>query len=212
MNQGDFSVGLTGGIGSGKSTVAEMFAQRGASIIDTDVIAHHVTSPNGPAMPLIRATFGHEYVHSDGAMDRTKMRTLVFTDPAAKKRLENILHPLIREHAERQAANAQGEYSIFVVPLLIESGVWKQRVSRVLVIDCQEEAQILRVRKRNGMDDAQIRAIMASQVSRTERLAAADDIIDNSGENASLESQVDRLHAMYASFAKTFATNRSRHL
>lgn len=197
-----FSVGLTGGIGSGKSTVADMFAARGASVIDTDLIAHQVTAEDGAAMPAIRAQFGDEYVLPNGAMNRRKMRELVFSDHAAKIELENIVHPLIRTATETAAAQAQGCYLMFVVPLLIESGSWRQRVSRVLVIDCPEELQILRVCKRNGLEETQVRAIMATQASRAARLAAADDVLVNDGDTSALLPQVDRLHALYLSLAK----------
>ena len=202
-----FSIGLTGGIGSGKSTVADMFAARGATIIDTDLIAHQLTADGGTAMTAIRSQFGNEYILPDGAMDRTKMRALVFADPSAKARLENILHPLIRSHSETAAAEATGSYVIFAVPLLVESGNWKKRVTRVLVIDCPEAIQVLRVSKRSGLKEAQIRAIMATQVSRTDRLAAADDILLNDGNTDQLESQVARLHALYADLAKQTCLN-----
>jgi dephospho-CoA kinase len=197
-----FSVGLTGGIGSGKSTVADMFAARGAAVIDTDLIAHQVTSEHGVAMAAIRAQFGDEFVMPNGAMDRSKMRELVFSDPEAKIKLERIVHPLIRSATETAAAQAQGAYLMFVVPLLVESKTWKERVSRVLVIDCPEELQVLRVQKRNGLNEEQVRAIMSSQVSRAARVAAADDILLNDRDAAALGPQVDRLHAMYASMAQ----------
>ena len=207
-----FSIGLTGGIGSGKTTVADMFAARGASVIDTDLIAHQVTSAHGAAMPAIRAQFGDEYLLPNGAMDRAKMRELVFSDPAAKIRLEEIVHPLIRVTTETAAAQAQGCYLMFVVPLLIESGTWKQRVSRVLVIDCPEEMQIARVNKRSALDEMQVRAIMSAQAPRATRLAAADDVLQNDGDTAALGPQVDRLHAYYCSLAKSFAINHAQHL
>lgn len=197
-----FSVGLTGGIGSGKTTVADMFAARGAAVIDTDQIAHQLTVPHGAAIAEIRAQFGEIFLTESGAMDRAKMREYVFSEPAAKARLEAILHPLIRIEVERAAQQAQGEYLIFVVPLLVESKSWKQRVSRVLVVDCLEETQIRRVMSRNGLPEEQVRAIMAAQASRQERLAAADDVIDNNGDAIALVSQVDRLHRMYAALAR----------
>lgn len=197
-----FSIGLTGGIGSGKSTVADMFAERGATLIDTDLIAHQITAPNGIAIDAIRAEFGAQYLKPDGAMDRGKMRELVFADPSAKLRLEAILHPLIRKETETQAASATGAYPIFVVPLLVESGGWKQRVSRVLVVDCPESTQIARVQRRNALDEAQVRAIMATQASRQVRLAAADDILLNDDDTAALGPQVDRLHALYCELAQ----------
>ncbi|HSY26216.1 MAG TPA: dephospho-CoA kinase, partial [Burkholderiaceae bacterium] len=181
-----FSVGLTGGIGSGKTTVADMFAARGASVIDTDLIAHQVTSEQGAAMSAIRAQFGDQYLLPNGAMDRAKMRELVFSDPEAKIRLEEIVHPLILVATEAAAAQAQGCYLMFVVPLLIESGTWKQRVSRVLVVDCPEEMQIARVNKRSALDEMQVRAIMSAQVPRATRLAVADDVLQNDGDTAAL--------------------------
>lgn len=196
-----FSIGLTGGIGSGKTTVADMFAARGAAIVDTDQIAHQLTAPNGAAIPEIQAQFGLAFLAENGAMDRAKMRQYVFAEPSAKARLEAILHPLIRTETERAAQQAQGSYLVFVVPLLVESGGWKQRVSRVLVVDCSEETQIKRVISRSGLSESQVRAIMAVQASRTQRLAEADDVITNDGNALALMPQVDRLHALYASLA-----------
>lgn len=192
---------MTGGIGSGKTTVANMLESKGAAVIDTDQIAHQLTAPGGEAIAAIRAQFGDTFVTSAGAMDRAKMRELVFADPAAKVRLEAILHPLIRLATERAAAAATGDYLVFVVPLLVESGNWKQRVSRILVVDCPEAVQILRVMSRSGLDEAQIRAIMAAQAPRKVRLAAADDVICNDGDTSTLQHQVDRLHALYSSLA-----------
>lgn len=196
-----FSVGLTGGIGSGKTTVADMFAARGAAIVDTDLIAHSLTAPDGAAIDQIRSVFGAEFLAPDGAMDRAKMRSHVFADPAAKSRLEAILHPLIRIETERAARDAQGGYLMFVVPLLVESGSWRQRVSRVLVVDCAEETQVRRVMNRSGLTESQVQAIMAAQVPRRQRLAAADDIIDNDGDSSALAPQVERLHALYLELA-----------
>ncbi len=196
-----FSIGLTGGIGSGKTTVADMLQARGAALVDTDLIAHQLTAPGGAAIPAIRAQFGDAFLAADGAMDRVRMREYVFTEPTAKARLEAVLHPLIRSETERAAAEAKGTYLVFVVPLLVESGSWKQRVSRVLVVDCSEQTQIRRVMSRSGLSESQVRAIMAAQASRLERLAAADDVIDNDGDALALVPQVDRLHALYASLA-----------
>ena len=198
-----FSVGLTGGIGSGKTTVADMLAARGASVIDTDQIAHALTAPGGLAIPEIRAQFGDAFLTPEGAMDRARMRAYVFAEPAAKARLEALLHPLIRIETERAADEADGTYVVFAVPLLVESGSWKQRVARVLVVDCTEETQVRRVMSRSGLPESQIRAIMAAQVSRQERLAAADDVIDNDGDVMALVPQVDRIHALYTSLSAT---------
>ncbi|MYN38427.1 dephospho-CoA kinase [Duganella sp. FT109W] len=197
MSSLPFAVGLTGGIGSGKSTVADMFAARGATIVDTDLIAHSMTAPQGPAMPAIIAEFGPEFADASGAMDRARMRELVFSDAGAKARLEAILHPRIRDAALAAGAAATGAYVIYAVPLLIESGTWRARVTRVLAVDCEEQVQIARVMARNNLPEAQVRAIMAAQVSRAQRLAAADDVIVNNAGIAELEAQVARLHALY---------------
>ncbi|MGH8807502.1 MAG: dephospho-CoA kinase [Noviherbaspirillum sp.] len=196
-----FSIGLTGGIGSGKTTVADMFAARGAAVIDTDRIAHQLTAPGGAAIPEIRAQFGAAFVTDEGAMDRARMRAHVFAEPSEKARLEAILHPLIRTETERAAEQAQGAYVVFVVPLLVESGSWRERVSRVLVVDCEEQTQVRRVMSRSGLPEPQVRAIMAAQVPRRQRLDAADDVISNEGNTDDLVPQVERLHALYVSLA-----------
>lgn len=179
-----------------------MFAARGAAIVDTDLIAHQLTAPDGPAIPAIRSQFGESFLTPDGAMDRARMRAYVFTEPSAKARLEAILHPLIRIETERAASGAEGDYLMFAVPLLVESGSWRQRVTRVLVVDCAEETQLRRVMMRSGLAEEQVRAIMASQATRMQRLAVADDIIDNDGDALALVPQVDRLHARYLAIAR----------
>ena len=200
-----FTVGLTGGIGCGKTTVADMFGELGATLVDTDLIAHAMTVPHGPAMPAILASFGAQFAAPDGALDRSRMRQLVFSDPAAKQRLEAILHPMIRDAALAAAAAATGSYVIYVVPLLIESGAWRERVQRVLAIDCPEQVQVARVMARNGLTEEQVRAIMAHQVTRAERLAAADDVITNDGPIGALRAQIERLHANYLAFSERMA-------
>lgn len=212
MTVGAFTVGLTGGIGSGKSAVARLFAARGATIVDTDQIAHGMTGPNGPAMAAIAAEFGAQYVDAHGALDRAKMRALVFSDPTAKARLEGILHPRIRDAALAAAAAATGAYVIYDVPLLVESGTWKQRVSRVLVVDCPEEVQVSRVMARNGLSESQVLAIMANQATRAQRAAAADDIINNGGDLSALEEQVARFHDLYLAFSAGTITIPSQRL
>jgi dephospho-CoA kinase len=207
-----FTVGLTGGIGSGKTVVANLFAAKGATIVDTDQIAHSLTGPNGAAMPALLAEFGDAYADTQGALDRAKMRALVFSDPTAKARLEAILHPRIRDAALAAAAAATGSYVMYAVPLLVESGTWKERVSRVLVIDCPEEVQVARVMARNGLPESQVRAIMAAQATRAQRLAAADDIINNDGEIAALEEQVARIHDLYLAFSAGTITIPSQRL
>ena len=197
-----FSVGLTGGIGCGKTTVADMFAALGASVIDTDQIAHSLTAPHGAAMPALLAEFGEDFATPEGALDRAKMRALVFSDATARARLEAILHPRIRDATAAAAAIATGPYTIFVVPLLIESGTWRERVTRVLAIDCSEETQVARVMTRSGLSAEQVRAIMAAQVTRAQRLAAADDVVNNDEGLDELRPQVERLHAHYLSYSK----------
>lgn len=194
-------IGLTGGIGSGKSTVADLFATHGATLVDTDLIAHALTGPQGAAMPAVETEFGRSVVATDGRLDRAAMRTLVFSDPAARRRLEAILHPMIRAESLAQIAAAQGTYVVLVVPLLVESGAWRERADRLLVIDCPESTQIERVMARSGLAREQVEAILAAQVSRQARLAAADDVIDNAGEPQALAGQVAALDAVYRRLA-----------
>jgi dephospho-CoA kinase len=193
-------VGLTGGIGSGKSAAADEFGRLGATVVDTDAIAHELTQPAGLAVPRIAELFGKEFVR-DGAMDRAKMREHVFRNPAEKKKLEALLHPMIREESRRRIAAATGPYVLHVVPLLVESADYRSRVDRVLVVDAPEALQLERVRCR-GLPDKEIRAIIASQASRAERLAAADDVIDNSGTLDALRHQVFALHQKYLQSAR----------
>lgn len=192
-------VGLTGGIGSGKSTVAAMFEKLGAGIIDTDIIAHRLTQAGGEAIEAIRAAFGNGCLSDDGALDRAKMRALIFSDAAAKQRLEQILHPLIREHAEAQLRQLQDKpYIIVVVPLLPESPAFRQLVQRVLVVDCDENTRIARVAGRSRMSEEEVRAIIARQTAPDERLRLADDVIRNDAALDSLAGQVAVLHGRYA--------------
>ncbi|NRR32798.1 dephospho-CoA kinase [Oxalobacteraceae bacterium] len=207
-----FSIGLTGGIGSGKSTVADLFAARGVSIVDTDLIAHSLTAPHGPAMEAIVAEFGPGFADASGALDRAAMRALVFSQPDAKTRLEAILHPRIRDTALAQAQAATGCYVMFAVPLLFESGTWRSRVNRVLAIDCPEEVQVARVMARNKLPEAQVRAIMATQVPRAVRVALADDIVLNDAGKDALEPQIERLHNLYLAFSKRSTTIPSQRL
>jgi dephospho-CoA kinase len=195
-------VGLTGGIGSGKNTVAALFKELGVAVIDSDVISHHITQPAGAAIDTIRKTFGEMYITADGALDRALMRQLVFSDSAARRQLEAILHPLIHAqllaHAEiNNVSGAQHPYLILVIPLLFESTNYRQLVQRTLVVDCTEEAQIARTMQRSCLDEKIVRAIMASQVTRTERLRHADNVIQNNGDLNTLRQQVDQLHQHY---------------
>ena len=192
-------VGLTGGIGSGKSLVADELARLGAHVIDTDAIAHALTAPGGQAIAPIRARFGAEFIDANGALDRARMRELVFRDAAARKALEAILHPVIGAAAEADAAAAPATapYLVFVIPLLIESGSWRTRVDRVLVIDCAPDTQVARVMRRSGLDESTARAIIASQAPRAARLAAADDVLVNEDTPAAARRRAARLHARY---------------
>ena len=192
-------IGLTGGIGSGKSTVAALFAEHGAGIIDTDAIAHFLTQAGGEAIAAIRAAFGNDYLTDDGALDRAKMRALIFSDAAAKQRLEQILHPLIFEQANAQLRPLQASpYIVVVVPLLPESRTFRQLVQRVLVVDCDENTQIARVIGRSSMNEAEVRAIIARQTPRADRLRLADDVIHNDAGLDRLAEQVAVLHERYS--------------
>ncbi len=199
-----FIVGLTGGIGSGKSAVADLFATQGVAVVDTDAIAHSLTGSGGAAMPAIRSEFGDHVASADGAMDRAAMRGIVFADPSARKRLEAILHPMIRAESERQVAAgaAHAPYVILMVPLLVESGDYRKRVDRIAVVDCAEATQISRVMSRNNLPRVDVERILAAQASRAERLAAADDVIDNDGELAALPPRIERLHRQYLGFSR----------
>ena len=190
-------VGLTGGIGSGKTAVSDLLAQLGAGIIDTDLIAHQITAPNGAAIPLIQERFGSEFIDFSGALDRTKMRSLVFADPEARKALETITHPLIREETIRQAAeliNAKVPYLVFVVPLLIESGNWVSLLDYLVVVDCPEEVQIERVMHRSKLPRNEVEKILEAQANRQERIAHANVVIENQGSLADLQARVLELH------------------
>jgi len=192
-------VGLTGGIGSGKSTVAKLFAEHGAGIIDTDAIAHYLTQADGEAIAAICAAFGNDYITDDGALDRARMRGLIFSDTAAKQRLERIMHPLIFEQAKLQLWQLQAKlYILVVVPLLPESRTFRQLVQRVLVVDCDENIQVARVIGRNRMSEPEVRSIIAQQTSRAERLQLADDVILNDAGLDNLAGQVAVLHEHYA--------------
>jgi dephospho-CoA kinase len=187
-------IGLTGGIGSGKSTVALLLAEHGAAIVDTDAIARSLTLPGGAAIRSIAETFGHGFIGNDGALDRTRMRALAFSDRDAKRRLEAILHPLIGVEVDIQAAAAGERTVVFDVPLLVESGRWRTRVDRVLVVDCTEPTQVRRVTARSGWSDAAVRTVIAQQATRSARRAAADAVIFNDGiEPCGLTRQVESL-------------------
>ena len=188
--------GLTGGIGSGKSTVSAMFAELGARIVDTDIISHQLTQSNGEAIPKIREVFGSQLIDAQGALDRKMMRELVYTDDGAKRRLENILHPLILAHTRSQALSpTDSPFTLVVVPLLFESGRYRDWLNRVIVVDCDETTQISRTMQRGNLDEDAVRSIMAQQLERSRRLLLADDIICNDGDLSYLREQVTKLHS-----------------
>lgn len=195
-------VGLTGGIGSGKTTVANLFGELGVPLIDTDLIAHALTGPEGAAMPAIRGAFGAELIAPDGRLDRAAMRALAFSDPDSRRRLEAILHPMIREETARQIAAAAAQpYAIAVVPLLVESGRWPDWLDRVLVVDCPVEIQVDRVMRRNDLPRAQVEAIIAAQATRERRLSAADEVVDNAGDPSTLPQRVRVIHERFLAMA-----------
>ena len=186
--------GLTGGIGSGKSTVAGMLVECGAVLVDTDAIAHALTAPGGAALPALAEAFGPQIIAADGSMDRARMRVLAFGDASARQRLEAILHPMIGDEAQRQAGLAHGRPVVFDVPLMTAASAWRQRVERVLVVDCREPTQVQRVMQRSGWSAEQVQRVMAQQLPRAARRAIADAVIFNDGlTTAALQAQVQAL-------------------
>jgi dephospho-CoA kinase len=192
-----YVVGLTGGIGSGKSEVARCFAALGADIIDADAVSHRLTQPGAPGWQALRAEFGSNYFLASEELDRVGLRRAVFANPTIKARLEQILHPLIAAEIDNELAACRAPYAILMVPLLIETGRYKDRIDRLLVVDCPEATQIARVKARSRLSEQEIAAIMAAQASRADRLAAADDVIDNGGPLDRLDAQVERLDGCY---------------
>ncbi len=191
-----FGIALTGGIGSGKSTVASIFSKLGIEVIDTDEISHSLTSKNGPAIKAIAESFGDEYVH-DGSLDRGAMRKLVFSSESSRKKLESILHPMIREEVKRRIALVSSPYYLVVVPLFFETNQYLELADRVLIVDCSEATQIIRAMKRSSLGKGEVLSIMEKQVSRAERLKKADDILENEGSLEILEAGVLKLHRTY---------------
>ncbi|HAT38922.1 MAG TPA: dephospho-CoA kinase [Polynucleobacter sp.] len=198
-------IGLTGGVGSGKTAVSDMLAQLGAGVVDTDQIAHQITSPNGVAVPLIKKQFGSDFLDPVGALDRSKMRHLVFANPEARKRLEAITHPLIRIESARQAQRLLRKhvpYVVFAVPLLIESGNWRQLIDYLVVVDCLKETQIERVMHRSNLPRNEVEKILEAQANRNERLKSADFIIENQGTLQQLQAEAPQLHQKFLQIGK----------
>jgi dephospho-CoA kinase len=196
-----YVVGLTGGIGCGKSTVAELFRQLGADIIDADAVSHDLTRKNEAGWRAIREVFGPAFFTPDGELDRAALRSAVFSAPPRRKHLESLLHPLIRDETARRLAECTAPYVLVMVPLLLEGGRQPERYRRILVIDCQVSTQVDRVVARSGMDPNQVRAIIGVQIERSQRLKLADDVIDNDGPQATLSSAARRLDRLYRGLA-----------
>ena len=194
-----YSVGLTGGVGSGKSTIAAALSEHGAAIVDADAIAHQLTAAGGAAIEAVRQLFGAAAIAQDGSLDRARMRAVVFSDPTARARLESLLHPMVRTTMRKHAGQllaAGAPYIVYVVPLLIETGNWHGYVDRVLVIDCAEDTQVARVCAR-GLDAKTVRSIMDAQATRQQRLAAADDVLVNEAPLDQIRCKAERLHREY---------------
>lgn len=194
-------IGLTGGIGSGKSTACRIFSDLGVPVIDADQIAHKLTAKGQPAYQAILLAFGHEVIRSDGELDRNKIREIIFNDDTARLKLEGILHPLIYNEIDKQISRIDQGYCIICIPLLIETGA-TDKVNRILVIDASVEQQIKRASARDGMDQNTITKIINTQVPRNERLKIADDIINNDGDMESLKKQIVDLDGIYKSMLK----------
>lgn len=195
-------VGVTGGIGSGKSTVGRLFQERGADLVDTDDIAHELTGPKQPALQEIAARLGRACLAADGTLNRAEVRARVFADSAARRDLEAILHPMIRREVETRVRATPGPYVLVLVPLLVETGSYHDLMDRVLVVDCDEQLQVQRAMQRSGLTQDQVRAVMQAQVSRAARLALADDVLNNDGSLAQLARQVETLDDRYRALAR----------
>lgn len=195
-----FRVGLTGGIASGKSTVGRLFAALGIPVIDSDAIAREVVAPGSPLLGELVRAYGDGVLSADGSLDRARLRSLVFQDADARRRLESLTHPAIRAEMEARSRAARGPYQILMIPLLVEGG-GRDRVDRVLVVDASEATQLRRLQARDGAPEAEARAMIAAQATRAARLAAADDVITNEGDVADLRREVERLHGVYLDLA-----------
>lgn len=197
-----FVVGLTGGIGCGKSSTSQFFSDLGIDVIDTDVIARQLTQPNGSAISLIQNTFGSSVITADGALDRNKMRDLVFANSESRHKLEQILHPLILKAVIRRIKQSQAPYVIVVIPLLFETNDYNHLIQHILVIDCDEQQQLLRTMERSNLSEQKVRSIMATQVTRETRIQKADDVILNNQDIEYLTAQILLLHHKYLALSK----------
>jgi dephospho-CoA kinase len=195
-------IGVTGGIGSGKSTAARLFRERGADLLDTDALAHELTRAGQPGLLQIAERFGRDVLAADGSLDRATLRSRVFSDPAARRELEAILHPLIRREVEARVRACAGPYALVLIPLLVETGGYPDLLDRVLVVDCNEEIQVQRTMQRGGITEPEVRSIMQTQASRDARLTLADDVIHNDGDLAELARQVEALDGRYRALAR----------
>jgi dephospho-CoA kinase len=202
-------IGLTGGIASGKSTVTQRFAELGVPVIDADVASRKVVEPGRPGLAQIVQRFGVGVIDEGGRLDRRALRNLIFKDSSLRQDLDAILHPLIRAEMEAEAAEAKAPYLVMAIPLLVEGGRAAKRVDRVLVVDADETLQIQRLQARDGSSEEQARAILASQATREARIAAADDVLLNTGTVAELRQAVDRLHEQYLHLAQTSSSRRN---
>ena len=200
-------IGLTGGIASGKSVVSQRFVELGVPVIDADVAARAVVLPGTPGLKEIVQRFGDGILTAAGELNRGALREVIFNDPASRRDLDAILHPLIRAHMEHQAAAAVGTYLVMAIPLLVEGGGSRDRIDRILLVDVDEAKQLERVQARDGISMQQARAILRSQASRAARLAAADDVLLNEGSVADLRQAVDRLHQDYLTLAQARANS-----
>ena len=197
-----FVVGLTGGIGCGKSSTSQFFSDLGIDVIDTDVIARQLTQPNGSVISLIQNTFGSSVIAADGALDRNKMRDLVFANSESRHKLEQILHPLILKAVIRRIKQSQAPYVIVVIPLLFETNDYNHLIQHILVIDCDEQQQLLRTMERSNLSEQKVRSIMATQVTRETRIQKADDVILNNQDIEYLKAQILLLHHKYLALSK----------
>lgn len=205
-----FCVGLTGGIGSGKSSAARLFQELGAGVVDVDDISHDLTRPGGAGIPEIARQFGQNFISANGSLDRARMRELVFRNSLAKARLEAILHPLIGRQARDLVASATQPYVLLVVPLLLETTAYPDLTQRIAVVDCTEQTQIERTMRRSQLSEAAVRAIMAAQLSRQDRLTRADDVLRNDGDEDELRQQVAKLHQRYLELAAAARSGTDR--